>query len=149
MSIRGVGGNGNSRIPSHNGDGSNRRSQNTKNKVEDRVRSLYSSRSNENRESPYAVVDVSSMIESTPTSGETTRASRGVFSRFQRGLGRVADKVRRAVQRAWSSVSIRRSSATRAAESRSSSRTARGASSGYREYSPSAARGLRLMFTDF
>lgn len=151
MSIRGVGGNGNSRIPSHNGDGSNRRSQNTKgnNKVEDRVCSLYSSRSNENRESPYAVVDVSSMIESTPTSGETTRASRGVFSRFQRGLVRIADKVRRAVQCAWSSVSTSRSSATRAAESGSSSRTARGASSGYREYSPSAARGLRLMFTDF
>ncbi|AHH22658.1 hypothetical protein C6H88_01400 [Chlamydia muridarum str. Nigg] len=164
MGIKGVGGSGHSDypIPSHNGDGESEKnsSDSTSSKVNAKVTSSLQgapSTNDENSVSPYSVVDVTDLIESGESSRhvikksiETEEAahressvegaghsSRGIFGRLQAGLGRLARRVGEAVRNTVGSIFPQRAGAEQ--------RTGKART----KYSPSASRGLRLMFTDF
>ncbi|MBQ8498476.1 hypothetical protein [Chlamydia sp.] len=162
MSVGGVGGN-NNRFPSHHGDGiddainsqsgdgrissgNGNSSDSTSGKINKKVTSsLYAvpnkgRKTSDREESPYSVVDVSGMmgsddaVENQEHVEGTSARSPGMFSRLRAGLNRVGQAVSRAVASIFPS-----------RPGRSSQRTHPTRSS----YSPSAARGLRLMFVDF
>jgi hypothetical protein len=164
MGIKGVGGSGRSDypIPSHNGDGESEKnsSDSTSSKVNAKVTSSLQgapSTNDENSVSPYAVVDVSSLVDKkgelvrqsvkqSTKRGETSNHesgvsemgnSRGVLGQLQEAAGRLARRVGEAVRSAVGSIFPQRVA----------DRRVRGESQA--TYSPSALRGLRLMFADF
>ncbi|QHP83168.1 type III secretion system early effector TepP [Chlamydia suis] len=137
--ISNVNGSG-SNLPPSSYDGGDSGDKKSKNVTSDKVNaqaasSLHAAPSNsQNVETPYSVVNVSSLI----SKGEKTPRSHRVLSWLQKGLGRLAKKVGRAVRNTVGSIFP-----TKTSSSASRSNT------DLKGYSPSALRGLRLMFTDF
>ena len=152
--ISNVNGSGSNLPPSpyDGGDSGDKKSKNsTTDKVSAQAESLYATphkgyatpRNSQNVETPYSVVDISASIGKEVSEGvskgvskeEKTPRSRSVLSWLQKGLGGLANKVGRAVRNTVGSIFPKKpSSASR---------------SNTKGYSPSALRGLRLMFTDF
>ena len=153
--ISNVNGSGSNLPPSpyDGGDSGDKKSKNsTTDKVSAQAESLYATpnkggyatpRNSQNVVTPYSVVDVSASISEEASKGvskgvskeEKSPRSRRVLSWLQKGLGGLANKVGQAVRNTVGSIFPKKpSSASR---------------SNAKGYSPSALRGLRLMFTDF
>lgn len=155
--ISNVNGSGSNLPPSpyDGGDSGDKKSKNsTTDKVSAQAESLYATpskgyatpRNSQNVETPYSVVDISASIGKEVSEGvskgvgkgEKTPRSRSVLSWLQKGLGGLANKVGRAVRNTVGSIFPKK---TGSSASRSTT--------DLKGYSPSALRGLRLMFTDF